>query len=326
MSAAAILCPLCRLALEREPKTWHCANGHSFDVAREGYVNLLPVQHKNSLEPGDDPKMVTARREFLQAGHYGPLLDAVLEMLAPLSPRSLLDVGCGEGSYTGAFGAVAGQVIGLDIAKPAIRLAARRFPGHLWIVGSGTQIPVGTADVDAVCNLFTQLHVSELARVLKPEGHLLVVTPAPDHLWSLREQLFDEVRPHDPDKFLGALDAAFELQARREVRFALELAQSGLRQLLQMTPYAWKARPERRAALEASEMFATQASFTLMLFRRRADAIIDVAPVAEAAIAVDETAVPEPAAEARDWPETPEVPEPSNPWTRARKKKWPAAS
>jgi 23S rRNA (guanine745-N1)-methyltransferase len=326
MSGVAILCPLCRLALDREPKTWHCANGHSFDVAREGYVNLLPVQHKNSLEPGDDPQMVTARREFLQAGHYRPLLDAVLEVLAPLSPRSLLDVGCGEGSYTGAFGAVAGQVIGLDIAKPAIRLAARRFPGHLWIVGSGTQIPVGTGDVDAVCNLFAQLHVGELARVLKPEGHLLVVTQAPDHLWSLREQLFDEVRPHDPDKFLAALDAAFELQARREVRFALDLAQSDLRRLLQMTPYAWKARPERRAALETRDAFATQASFTLMLFRRRAETVVDAESVAEAAAAVDEIAVPEPVTEVRDSPESPEMPEPSNPWTRAKKKKWPAAS
>lgn len=326
MSGASILCPLCRLALERDPKAWHCANGHSFDVAREGYVNLLPVQHKNSLEPGDDPQMVMARREFLQAGHYRPLLDAVLETLAPLSLRSLVDVGCGEGSYTGALGAVAGQVIGLDIAKPAIRLAARRYPGPLWIVGSGTQIPVGNAEVDAVSNLFTQLHAGELARVLKPGGHLLVVSPAPDHLWSLREQLFDEVRPHDPDKFLVALDTAFELQARREVRFALDLAQPDLRWLLQMTPYAWKARPERRAALETRDVFATQASFMLMLFRRRADAVVEAESAVEAAAAVDEIHVPEPVAEVRDRHESAEIPETSNPWMRAKKKKWPAAS
>ena len=323
MSGVAILCPLCQLALDRQPRTWQCASGHSFDVAREGYVNLLPVQHKNSLEPGDDPRMVAARREFLQAGHYRPLLDAVLEALAPLSLQSLLDVGCGEGSYTGALAAVAAQVIGLDIAKPAIRLAARRFPGPTWIVGSGTQIPLGSGAIDAVCNLFTQLHVGELARVLKPEGHLLVVTPAADHLWSLRERLFDEVRAHDPDKFLAALEGAFELRSRREIRFGLELAQPGLRQLLQMTPYAWKARPERRAALEASGMFETQASFTLMLFRRRADNAVDAPPEVEAAAAA-EVALPEPPAEIPESPETPETPataEDSDPWKRARKRR-----
>src|SRR3546814_19290453 len=88
---AHIICPLCRLPLQCDAKTWHCENRHSFDVAREGYVNLLPVQHKNSRDPGDDPKMVQARRAFLQAGHYQPLRDAVLQLLAPLNEPSLLD-------------------------------------------------------------------------------------------------------------------------------------------------------------------------------------------------------------------------------------------
>ena len=95
-----LVCPLCEHPLERGAKTWRCLKGHSFDVAREGYVNLLPVQHKNSREPGDDLQMVTARREFLHAGHYQPLRDAMLEALAPLGARSLLDIGCGEGYYT----------------------------------------------------------------------------------------------------------------------------------------------------------------------------------------------------------------------------------
>ena len=267
---AVILCPLCRQPLQREAKAWRCLREHSFDVAREGYVNLLPVQHKNSRDPGDDPQMVMARREFLQAGHYQPLRDALLALAAPLQPQSLLDIGCGEGYYTAALAEVSAQAIGLDIARLAIRVAAKRYPGVTWLVGSGAHLPIADGSVDLVCNIFTQMHLAEMHRVLKPEGYVLVVTPAVGHLQSLREQLFDEVRPYDPGKFLAPFEAQFELQSRQEVQFPLSLAQPALGQLLQMTPYAWKARPERRAALAAEQGLETQAAFSLLLFRRLA--------------------------------------------------------
>lgn len=263
-----VICPLCRLALQREARIWHCRNGHSFDVAREGYVNLLPVQHKHSRNPGDDPQMVMARRQFLQAGHYAPLRDAVLALLASLNLSSLLDIGCGEGYYTGAMTAVAADVTGLDIARPAIRLAAKRFPGITWLVGSGALLPFDDASVDVVCNIFTQLHVEEMHRVLQPDGHVLMVSPAPDHLLSIRTELFDTVRSHTPDKFLAGFETLFELQTRQELRFTLQLEQQALQQLLQMTPYAWKARPERRIALSERLEYSTEAAFSLMLFKR----------------------------------------------------------
>ncbi len=266
---ALILCPLCRQPLQREAKAWRCLREHSFDVAREGYVNLLPVQHKNSRDPGDDPQMVMARREFLQAGHYQPLRDALLALAAPLQSQSLLDIGCGEGYYTAALAEVSAQVTGLDIARPAIRVAAKRYPGVTWLVGSGAHLPIADGTVDLVCNIFTQMHLAEMHRVLRPEGHVLVVTPAAGHLQSLREQLFDEVHPYDPGKFLAPFEAQFELQSRRELQFPLSLGQPALGHLLQMTPYAWKARPERRAALEARQGLETEAAFSLLLFRRR---------------------------------------------------------
>jgi 23S rRNA (guanine745-N1)-methyltransferase len=264
-----ILCPLCRLPLQQDEKTWRCTQGHSFDVAREGYVNLLPVQHKNSRDPGDDPDMVMARREFLEAGHYQPLREALLATAAPLQAQGLLDIGCGEGYYTAALAKVSGQAIGIDIARPAIRVAAKRHPGVTWLVGSGAHLPLADASVDLVCNIFTQMHLAEMHRVLRPEGHVLVVTPAAEHLRSLREPLFDELRPYDPGKFLAAFEERFELQSRQELQFPLSLAQPALGQLLRMTPYAWKAKPERRAALEACEGLQTEAAFSLMLFRRR---------------------------------------------------------
>lgn len=264
-----IVCPLCRLPLDRRPGSWRCPWGHSFDVAREGYVNLLPVQQKHSREPGDSTEMVVARREFLQAGHYQRLGDAAVQFLAPLQAQSLLDTGCGEGYYTCAFTSIAAEVTGLDISKAAVRLAAKRFPGITWLVGSGSALPLADATTDVVSSLFCPLHISEMHRVLRPGGHVLVVTPAPEHLLSLREVLFEEVRAHAPDKFVPGFEAGFELRATEAVRFPLTLTQTALRQLLLMTPYAWRAKPERRAALNVLESVVTEAAFSMMLFGKR---------------------------------------------------------
>ncbi len=266
-----ILCPLCRLVLDPQTSTWRCAQGHAFDVAREGYVNLLLVQNKSSPEPGDSAEMVQARREFLGADHYRPLRDAVLALLAPLRPRSVLDTGCGEGYYTGAFTALTPDVIGVDIAKPAIRLAAKRYRDITWLVASGAALPLADGAMDVVCNMFTQIHLAEMLRVLAPRGHVLVVTPAADHLQSLRAELFDEVRAHEPEKFMAEFESAFEALPTQEVRVPLTLTQQALRQLLAMTPYVWKAKPGKRAALESRESFATEAAFTLLLFRKRVE-------------------------------------------------------
>lgn len=263
-----LICPVCRLPLEPAVTRWHCAKGHSFDLAREGYLNLLLAHQKNSPAPGDSAESLHARRAFLQANHYGPLREAVVEVLAPLKARQLLDLGCGEGYYTQAMSSVAADIVGLDIAKPAIQLAARWCRGLTWVVASGASIPLADASVDVVCNLFTQLHVTEMLRVLAPGGHVLVVTPAWDHLWNVRERLFDEVRAHDPEKFLAGFESAFELRVQRRIAFELRLTPDSLRHLLLMTPYAWKARPEKRAALEEFPPEASDASFVLMLFRK----------------------------------------------------------
>ncbi|MBU0790368.1 MAG: methyltransferase domain-containing protein [Gammaproteobacteria bacterium] len=267
----SVICPLCRGPLARQPRVWRCTQGHSFDVAREGYVNLLPVQHKKSRDPGDDALMVMARRAFLEADHYRPLRDALLARLAPLAANTLLDIGCGEGYYTGAFADAVPEVIGVDIARTAVRMAARRHPGLTWLVASGAHLPLADASVDVITNVFTQLHVGEMQRVLRPDGHLLVVSPAARHLWTLREQLFDDVRAHQPDKFLATLEAGFTLLDRHEVSVPLQLSPPALQQLLQMTPYAWKARPEKRQALVAFDLFETEAVFSLMRFTRRPD-------------------------------------------------------
>lgn len=271
-------CPVCTGSLYPGERVWRCAEGHSFDVAREGYVNLLPVQHRHSRAPGDEPRMVQARRQFLDAGHYAPLQSALNDQLRPLQPRRLLDVGCGEGYYTAAFQEIAPEVIGLDISRPAVRLAARRTRAVTWLVATAAHLPFADATVDTLCQLFTPLHPPELARVLAPDGVLLLATPSADHLLSLRARLFDQVEPHRPLKLHAALQQDFDALSPVSLRFGLSLDGPALRQLLSMTPYAWRARPQRRAALEACEGLDTEAAFTLLPFRRKRNAETADAP------------------------------------------------
>ncbi|MFZ5723574.1 MAG: putative RNA methyltransferase [Pseudomonadota bacterium] len=263
---AFLVCPLCRQLLAPDDRSWRCAQGHAFDTAREGYLNLLPVQQKKSRAPGDNPEMVRARRAFLAAGHYAPLRDAVLDLLRPLQPRTLLDIGCGEGWYTGALRTVAADVTGLDLSKDAVRLAAKQHPGIRWLVAGSSALPLADASMDVVTSLFSPLPAAEIARVLKPGGHLLVVTPGPRHLWALREALFDEVRPHAPEKFVEQLAPRFELVQQVDVAFDLTLDQSALQDLLTMTPYAWRADKARRNVTEIRQL---RAEFALLLWSTR---------------------------------------------------------
>ena len=126
-------CPLCHAPLTHSDKSYTCPQGHQFDMAKEGYVNLLPVQHKRSRDPGDSAEMMQARRAFLDAGHYLPLRETVAQMLNDILPGSatvMLDIGCGEGYYTARFAQIAREkgalTFGLDVSKVAIRAAALR--------------------------------------------------------------------------------------------------------------------------------------------------------------------------------------------------------
>lgn len=266
-----IICPLCHTELFQEPTRWVCTNRHSFDVARQGYVNLLPVQHKNSKSPGDTADAVQARRAFLQAGYYQPLKDHLMSWLAGLNARTVLDIGCGEGFYTSGMPAVTTQVIGLDIAKTAVQIAAKRYAHITWLIASAAKLPIASQTLDVVTSFFSPLPRDEMARVLKPEGYLLIVTPASGHLYEMRAALFEQVNPHQPEKFIETLAPDFTLIRQDVLTYALLLEQSALHNLIAMTPYAWKARADKRQQLEQATTLNTSASFQIYLFQKQGE-------------------------------------------------------
>ena len=266
---SVLMCPVCRQALNLVQRTWRCEQGHSYDLAKQGYVNLHVVQHKHSKTPGDTPESVLARRLFLSGGFYQPLRDAVVAQLQQLQLKSLLDIGCGEGYYTTAMQQQVQECIGLDIAKTAVQRAAKLNTQVTWVVATGATLPVLDESIDICTSLFSPIPKDEILRVLKPQGYLLVVTPAPEHLYALREALFDEVKPHQPNKFVEQLQSDFALILQQHIESPFELDQQQLKNLIAMTPYAYKAKAEKRQQLEQQEKFELTAHFQIYLFQKK---------------------------------------------------------
>ncbi|WP_353142726.1 putative RNA methyltransferase [Acinetobacter pragensis] len=264
-----LMCPVCHEQLKLADKTWRCENNHSYDVAKQGYVNLHVVQHKHSKNPGDTPESVQARRAFLSAGHYEPLQRAAVEKIKTLRIENLLDIGCGEGYYTNAMQGEVMQCVGVDIAKNAVQIAAKVNKAVTWVVGTGATLPVLDSSIDMCTSLFSPIPKAEILRVLKPHAYLMVVTPGPQHLYAMREALFEEVQAHEPHKFADQLGDAFELIDESLIDAPMTLQQQDLKNLIAMTPYAYKAKPERRTALESAEQLELAAQFQIFIFQKK---------------------------------------------------------
>ncbi|MDC4988715.1 methyltransferase domain-containing protein [Acinetobacter baumannii] len=269
MTTQNLMCPVCRQRLELVSKTWRCEQGHSYDIAKQGYVNLHVVQHKHSKNPGDTPESIDARRAFLQGGYYQPLQQAIVHLLKDLKAKMVLDIGCGEGYYTSAMQQVVEQCIGVDIAKNAVQRAAKLNDKVTWVVGTGATLPVIDQSMDVCTSLFSPIPQTEILRVLKDDGYLIVVTPATDHLYAMREALFEQVNPHTPQKFVEQLQDLFELKEQQVIDAPFVLDQQALKNLIAMTPYAYKASSERRMQLEQKAHLQVTASFQIYLFQKR---------------------------------------------------------
>lgn len=253
----ALACPLDGAPLYCQGASWRCAAGHSFDIAGQGYINLLPVQKKRSLDPGDSKEMVAARRRFLNAGNYQPIAAAVSRaVLADLPPAaSCLDAGCGEGYYMRQLAAEVpeGQtlaMLGLDISKWAVLAAAKQEKRANWVVGSNANLPVLPGTLDRLLCMFGFPVYGEFARVLKPGGLLLQVDAGPDHLRELREIIYPTLKPERPVDLQAP--SGFASLDSESVRFALEInGQEQIADLLAMTPHLYRASPEGRARAAA---------------------------------------------------------------------------
>jgi 23S rRNA (guanine745-N1)-methyltransferase len=275
----SLACPLDGAPLQRDGSAWRCASGHCFDIAGQGYTNLLPVHQKRSRDPGDSKEMVAARRRFLNAGHYQPIAAAVsrtaLAGLLPGSAAACLDAGCGEGYYLRQLAAAAsgaGQalaLLGLDISKWAVLSAAKQDRRPNWVVGSNANLPVLPGTLDCVLCMFGFPVYREFARVLKPGGQLLQVDAGPDHLRELREIIYPTLKGERPAG--RSAPEGFTCLPAEAVRFSVELAGTEpIADLLAMTPHLYRASADGRGRAAALTALSVTADIRLNRFVRDA--------------------------------------------------------
>lgn len=265
-------CPLCGKALVVDERRYFCCEGHSFDIAREGYVNLLPVNRRHSKEPGDDKNMVLARTRFLDGGWYSPLragLCSVVDGLCGNAPV-LLDVGCGEGYYTSALNELIsernGRLAGVDLSKAAVKRAAKRCRDAEIAVASAYHLPLADSSVDVLVDCFSPLDVGGFHRVLRDGGYFIYVVPGARHLWELKEILYEH--PYENEERVEEYTGFSFLRAEAvETSFILP-SQEDIQALFHMTPYTWKTSKQGADRLSAMEQLHVTAQFNIHIFRK----------------------------------------------------------
>ena len=254
-----LCCPICGGPLSLGDKTARCANNHSFDIAREGYVNLLRSGKSGDLI-GDSKDSARSRRDFLNKEYYAPLKDALVSLFAGRS-GTVLDICCGEGYYTAALGANPWlDLYGFDISKEMIRLAAKRG-GAVYFVANLSSIPVADRSFDWAIHLFAPFHEKEFSRVLKPGGSLYTVVPGSRHLWGLKAKLYDTPYLNDealPETRLLTLKSKQKVTAS----ITLETAQD-IEAVFRMTPYYYRTGQKDKAKLDGLNSLKTEIEFVI---------------------------------------------------------------
>ncbi len=261
-----------------------CGNGHNFDFARQGYLNLLVVQHKASRDPGDTKEMVTARRRFLETGSYEAIATEIAnltekhlaDMALPATiPATILDAGCGEGYYLTWLLEIAkkwmypqvGVMIGMDISKWAIQAAAKRDRQITWIVGSNARPPFSPSSIDLILCAFGFPSFDIFYDILKPKGKIIMVDPALNHLIELRQLIYPELRQRVSPVQNMQIEG-FNLVDSSSLTYKAEVNdRQAVQDLFLMTPHYFRSPPEAKTTIAALQKleFTVDVSFRTLV-------------------------------------------------------------
>ena len=243
-------------------KSLRCFSGHSFDKAKEGYVNLL-MKNASGKRHGDDKLMVLARKNFLDKGFYSTLRQRISQVLG--SGNLVLDSGCGEGYYTSLF-AEDNTVLGIDISKDALKYAAKRCKKATFGVASISDIPVADFSLDAVLNIFAPDSPKEFARILKEGGRLIEVLPLENHLFELKERIYQNPYKNPTPNYEKV---GFKIKSVTEVKYKIHLeTNEDIEALFKMTPYYYKTSRADQQKVESLETLSLSLEFAIAEYQK----------------------------------------------------------
>ena len=259
-----LVCPKCKEKLVRKGGSLYCSNGHCYDVAASGYVNLV-MGSRGSADSGDSVEMTAARHRIMSLGYYDGLLCKVCATAEEFAPRFIIDCGAGEGRFASAFTEAFpdADVAGTDLARSAVNVASRTVKGAVFAVANSNALPYADDSADVAVCAFAPVFPAEIRRVLRSGGGFIRVTPGARHLDGLKEKLysapyFNEESEEIPEGF------SHRETVRSEYLFTAKGDDVGA--LLQMTPYYYRTSPEALAKVRAEKELTTELAFRIDVF------------------------------------------------------------
>tara|TARA_R110001592_G_scaffold237306_3_gene496148 strand:+ start:48413 stop:49213 length:801 start_codon:yes stop_codon:yes gene_type:complete len=257
-------------------RSYACENKHSFDIAKQGYINLLPVNQKKSKDPGDNEMMIAARRNFLELGFYDPLIEGIKSVISnelrfETNDIVALDAGCGEGYYSEkALNNLSGlntEIVGTDISKYAVKNAAKQYKNNFYFVSSIYNLPVADNSTDLILSVFSPVMAEEFKRVLSAQGAAVVVSPASNHLREMAELIYENFKPHTSN-VVDTLSTEFEHTATHRCTFTADIKNAeDVLSLLKMTPYYWSTGIERLENITNKSTLSVTCDFNIDVFK-----------------------------------------------------------
>lgn len=260
----SLLCPVCKNELSKNVNAMRCENSHSFDIAKEGYVNLLTGSKSGNLI-GDNRDMARSRKNFLDKGYFETAAQAVCLELSSFNPSSVLDICCGEGYYTQLITQVCdAEVYGFDISKEMVRLAAKRKCDATFFVANMSDIPLADSSIDCAVHLFAPFCEKEFLRVIKPGGYLISVCPGADHLWEMKSALYE--KPYKNEEICPDIEGFTLTKAFNSTHTANLTSREDIDALFKMTPYYYHTSPKDKEKLFSLDSLETTIDFYIRIY------------------------------------------------------------
>lgn len=254
---SVLVCPVCKGPLFRQGNSLKCKNNHSFDYAKDGYVNLL-LTSKSGDKTGDSKDSARARHAFLAKGYY----DCLKKEIVSKMQGTVLDICCGDGYYDD-YG---GILYGFDISKEMVRLAAKNNRQGNYFVANLSSIPVLSESIDTAIHLFAPFNETEFSRVLKKDGRLYSVIPGRNHLFEMKSIVYDNPYKNDektPDVTL------LEPVSKQRVTDCIDISSNDLKTLFSMTPYFYRTSRENKARLDDIGDIRLTVDFIILEYKRK---------------------------------------------------------
>lgn len=261
-----LICPVCKSELAQNAGSFSCENGHCFDIAKEGYVNLVTGSKSGNLT-GDNKDMARSRKAFLDKGYFSALSDALCKELAVIHPETVLDICCGEGYYAESVSKSCDAIVyGFDLSKEMIRLAAKRKCGAKFFVANMASIPISDSSIDCAIHLFAPFCEKEFLRVIKPGGYLISVCPGTKHLWEMKTTLYDT--PYQNEECSPELPGFSLCRTFNAIEYISLDNSQDIEALFKMTPYYYHTAESDKVKLLSLDTLATLIDFYIRIYRK----------------------------------------------------------